>query len=156
MDNLPSPKTNTKATGRSARTRAREFAVQALYQHFVGGNTIDAIQAFTRDLAGFGKADSLHFETLLRGCTEGATDLDARIAPRLDRPWNEISPVEHAVMWIGVYELQHCPDVPWRVALNECIELAKAFGGTDGHKYINGVLNALAKELRADEVKAGL
>jgi N utilization substance protein B len=66
----------------------------------------------------------------------------------------EISPIEHAVMWIGVYEMQHCPDVPWRVVLNECIELAKEFGGTDGHKYVNAVLNGLAPELRALEVQA--
>jgi transcription antitermination protein NusB len=144
------------ARPRNARTRAREFAVQALYQFLVGGQTVDAIDAFTRDLAGFGRADSLHFELLLRGCTADAAALDARIASRLDRPWTEISPIEHAVMWIGVHELLHCPDVPWRVVLNECIELAKSFGGTDGHKYVNGVLNALAKELRAEEVSAGI
>jgi N utilization substance protein B len=144
------------ARPRNGRTRAREFAVQALYQSLVGGQSIDAIDTFTRDLAGFGRADSLHFELLLRGCTADAAALDARIGPRLDRPWSEISPIEHAVMWIGVHELLHCPDVPWRVVLNECVELAKSFGGTDGHKYVNGVLNALAKELRADEVSAGL
>ena len=66
----------------------------------------------------------------------------------------EISPVEHAIMWIGAYELQHCVDVPWRVAINECVELAKEFGGTDGHKYINAVLNGLATQLRPHEVKA--
>jgi N utilization substance protein B len=66
----------------------------------------------------------------------------------------EISPVEHAVMWIGVYEMQRCPDVPWRVVLNECIELAKEFGGTDGHKYVNAVLNGLAPALRGPEVQA--
>jgi N utilization substance protein B len=72
----------------------------------------------------------------------------------LDRPLSEISPVEHACMWIGVYEFSHCPDVPWRVVLNECIELAKEFGGTDGHKYVNAVLNALARQLREAEVNA--
>jgi N utilization substance protein B len=66
----------------------------------------------------------------------------------------EISPVEHAVMWIGTYEMQNCPDVPWRVVINECVELAKEFGGTDGHKYVNGVLNGLAPTLRALEVEA--
>jgi N utilization substance protein B len=78
--------------------------------------------------------------------------LDAAILPLLDRKMNEISPVEHAVLWIGAYEMQHCPDVPWRVILNECIELAKAFGGTDGHKWVNGVLNRLAPSLRQAEV----
>ena len=80
--------------------------------------------------------------------------LDALILTRMDRPMTEISPVEHAVMWIGVYEMQHCPDVPWRVVLNECIELAKEFGGTDGFKYVNAVLNGLAPELRGPEVQA--
>jgi len=66
----------------------------------------------------------------------------------------EISPIEHACMWIGVYEFQHCLDVPWRVVINESIELAKEFGGTDGHKYVNGVLHALAPTLRPTEVAA--
>jgi len=100
------------------------------------------------------KADAMHFDALLHGCTTHAQALDALIEPRLDRPLAEISPVEHAALWIGAYELQHCMDVPWRVALDECIELAKEFGGTDGHKYVNGVLNQLARQLRAAEVKA--
>ena len=80
--------------------------------------------------------------------------LDALILPLLDRRMEDISPVEHATMWIGVYEFRHCLDVPWRVVLNECIELAKEFGGTDGHKYVNGVLNGVAPGLRAAEVAA--
>ena len=143
-----------KAADKSGRTRAREFAMQALYQHFVGHNAADAIDAFTRDLVGFHKADSAHYDALLHGCLAQATQLDAAITPLLDRPMAEISPVEHAVLWIGAYELTNCLDVPWRVVLNECIELAKAFGGTDGHKYVNGVLNKLAPTLRASEVAA--
>ena len=143
-----------KASAKSARSRAREFAVQALYQHLVGRNDATAIDHFTRDLAGFHKADALHYDALLHGCVESAEALDALILPLLDRPMAEISPIEHRVMWIGAYELQHCLDVPWRVVLNECIELAKEFGGTDGHKYVNGVLNGLAPQLRAAEVAA--
>ena len=143
-----------KASAKSARSRAREFAVQALYQHLVGRNEATAIDHFTRDLAGFHKADALHYDALLHGCVESAEALDALILPLLDRPMAEISPIEHSVMWIGAYELQHCLDVPWRVVLNECIELAKEFGGTDGHKYVNGVLNGLAPKLRAVEVAA--
>ena len=90
----------------------------------------------------------------MHGCVAQGTELDALIAPLLDRPMGEISPIEHAVLWIGVYEMQHCPDVPWRVVINECVELAKEFGGTDGHKYVNGVLNALAPRLRSPEVEA--
>ena len=141
-----------KAAAKSNRTRAREFALQALYQHLVGRNEATAIDLFTRDLAGFHKADAAHYDALLHGCIQTAAELDALIEPKLDRKFAEISPIEHAVMWIGVYEFQHCIDVPWRVVINECIELAKEFGGTDGHKYVNGVLNGLAPQLRANEV----
>lgn len=143
-----------KAADKSARTRSREFALQALYQHLVGHNDTGAIDDFTRDLVGFHKADSAHYDALLHGCIDGAQALDASITPLLDRPMAEISPVEHAVLWIGVYEFGQCLDVPWRVVINECIELAKAFGGTDGHKYVNGVLHKLAPTLRAAEVAA--
>lgn len=143
-----------KAADKSTRTRAREFAMQALYQHLVGRNEADSIDAFTRDLVGFHKADSAHYDALLRGCIDDASALDASIIPLLDRPMNEISPVEHAVLWIGVYEFKNCLDVPYRVVINECIELAKAFGGTDGHKYVNGVLHKMAPSMRAAEVAA--
>jgi N utilization substance protein B len=143
-----------KASARSARTRAREFALQALYQHLVGRNDTQSIDLFTRDLAGFHKADAMHYDALLHGCVGEAAQLDALIVPLLDRKLEEISPVERAIMWIGAYEFLHCQDVPWRVVLNECIELAKEFGGTDGHKYVNAVLNGLAPSLRASEVQA--
>lgn len=148
------PAKSRKQPGKTGRSRAREFVVQALYQHLVGHNDATAIDQFTRELTGFHKGDSAHFDAVFHGCVEQAAALDALIEPQLDRGWKEISPIEHACMWIGVYELQHCPDVPWRVVLNESIELAKAFGGTDGHKYVNGVLNALAPTLRAAEVAA--
>lgn len=154
------PRTGTTSTGarkaasKSSRSRAREFALQALYQHLVGGNDATSIDLFTRDLSGFHKADSAHYDALLHGCIENAAALDALIAPKLDRKLNEVSPIEHAVMWIGVYEFLHCLDVPWRVVINECIELAKEFGGTDGHKYVNGVLGGLAPQLRTAEVEA--
>jgi N utilization substance protein B len=143
-----------KAGSKSDRSRAREFALQGLYQSLVGRNAVDDIDLFTRDLAGFSKADSVHFDALLQGCVEQAEQLDALITPLLDRPMTEISPIEHAVMWIGAYELSHCMDVPWRVVLNECVELAKEFGGTDGHKYVNAVLNGIAPGLRATEIEA--
>lgn len=144
-----------KAADKSARTRAREFALQALYQFIVGRNDAGDVDAFTRDLAGFHKADSAHYDALLHGSIAEISTLDALITPLLDRPLVELSPIEHAVLWIGVYEFKHCLDVPWRVVLNECIELAKSFGGTDGHKYINGVLHQLASQLRPMEVAAG-
>ena len=143
-----------KASAKSNRSRSREFALQALYQHLVGRNDPVEIDHFTRDLAGFHKADAAHYDALLHGTIREEAELDALIVPLLDRKMAEISPVEHAVMWIGVYEFKHCLDVPWRVVLNECIELAKEFGGTDGHKYVNAVLNGLAPQLRSLEVEA--
>ena len=143
-----------KASAKSTRSRAREFALQALYQHLVGRNDAVSIDQFTRDLAGFHKADAAHYDALLHGAIAAAQELDALIVPLLDRKLEEISPIEHAVMWIGVYEFRNCLDVPWRVVLNECIELAKEFGGTDGHKYVNAVLNGLAPKLRPAEVEA--
>lgn len=143
-----------KAGSKSDRSRSREFALQGLYQSLVGRNLVADIDVFTRDLAGFSKADAVHFDALLHGCVAEASALDALIVPVLDRPLSEISPIEHAVMWIGAYELTHCLDVPWRVVLNECIELTKEFGGTDGHKYVNAVLNGIAPKLRAAEVQA--
>lgn len=143
-----------KSSAKPARSRSREFALQALYQFIVGRNEASDIDAFTRDLSGFHKADSAHYDALLYGCAQQSQALDALIAPQLDRSLAEISPIEQAIMWIGVYEMQHCPDVPWRVVLNECIELAKDFGGTDGHKYVNAVLGGLAPELRSAEVQA--
>ena len=152
--NDQSPIKPRKAADKSARTRAREFALQALYQHLVGRNTASDIDTFTRDLSGFHKADSAHYDALLHGCVEQAEALDALVAPLLDRPMAEISPIEHGVLWIGTYELQHCLDVPLRVVINECVELAKSFGGTDGHKYINGVLHPLGAQLRPVEAAA--
>lgn len=142
-----------KSSKKSARSRSREFALQGLYQHFVGASDPAVIDAFTRNLQGFNKADAAHFDALLHGCLEIAPDLDALIIPVLDRKLELISPVEHACMWIGAYELLKCPDVPWRVVLDESIELSKDFGGTDGYKYVNAVLNAIAPKLRAAEVE---
>ncbi len=150
----PSPAKPIKAPSKSARSRAREFALQALYQLIIGKNEPEDIDVFTRDLVGFKKADSVHYDALLHGCAKERTSLDAAILPVLDRPLNEISPIERAVMWLGVYELAHCLDVPWRVVLNEYVELAKQFGGTDGHKYVNAVLNELAATYRAVEIGA--
>jgi N utilization substance protein B len=143
-----------KASAKSARSRSREFVLQALYQYLVGRNDAESIDLFTRDLSGFHKADSAHYDALLHGCIEEAQELDALIVPQLDRKIEEISPIEHGIMWIGAWEFMHAADVPWRVVLNECIELAKEFGGTDGHKYVNAVLNGLAPKLRAAEVEA--
>lgn len=141
-----------KTKNLSPRTRAREFALQALFQYLVNPGDMGQIDTFTQGLTGFHKCNAEHYDALVYGCARESSDLDARIAQYLDRPWHEISPAEHAVMWIGTYEYLHCPDVPWRVVLNECIELAKTFGGTDGHKFVNGVLHQLGQALRCEEM----
>ena len=143
-----------KSSTKSPRSRAREFALQGLYQHLIGNSDLDVIDSFTRELQGFAKADSVHYDALLHGCIELKDDLDALIVPLLDRELGQISPVEHGCMWIGAYAFLKCPDVPWRVVLNACIELAKHSAGTDGHKYVNAVLNGMAPKLRPHEVEA--
>lgn len=140
---------------KSARRRARELALQGLYQWLLSGEEGDAIEAHMRDQEPeFGKADSAHFDALLHGCIREAADIDALLARHVDRKTTELSPVEHAVLMIGAYELKHCMDVPYKVAINEAVELAKGFGGTDGHKYVNGVLDKTALDLRPAEVEA--
>jgi N utilization substance protein B len=145
------PRDRTK----SARRRAREFALQGLYEWQVNPREVSSIEANIRELDEFNKCDRLHFDALLQGCIEQRETLDAGLLKFLDRPLVELSPVEHAVLWVGAFELANCLDVPYKVAINEAGELAKNFGGTDGHKYVNGVLDHLAPELRPDEVRAG-
>jgi transcription antitermination protein NusB len=139
---------------KSARRRAREFALQGLYEWLVGRDEPATIDAHMREQDGFDKCDRLHFDALLHGCAREATELDALLTRHADRKTTELSPVEHGVLLIGSYELKHCLDVPYKVAINEAVELAKTFGGTDGHKYVNGVLDKAALDLRPLEVKA--
>lgn len=147
--------TSRKPTpAKSQRRRARELALQGLYQWLIAGGEASAIDAQLREHEGYAKCDSLHFDALLRGSIETAAALDAALARHVDRKTSELSPIEHAVLMIGAYELQHCLDIPYKVAINEAVELAKAFGGTDGHKYVNGVLDKVAVDLRAAEVQA--
>ena len=143
-----------RTPAKSQRRRSRELAVQGLYQWLLSGGDAAGIDAHMREHDGFEKCDSVHFEALLHGCIEQAAALDAELARHVDRKTSELSPVEHGVLMIGVYELMHCLDVPYKVAINEAVELAKAFGGTDGHKYVNGVLDKAAGDLRPLEVQA--
>jgi N utilization substance protein B len=140
---------------KSARRRSREIALQGLYEWLVSGADATVIDAHMREQEGFDKADRAHFDALLHGCIQEAADLDAVLGRYVDRKTTELSPVEHAVLMIGAYELKHCVDIPYKVAINEAVELAKSFGGTDGHKYVNGVLDKSAMELRPTEVQAG-
>ena len=140
-----------KPQAKSGRRRAREFALQGLYQWLLSRASFDEIVANLRELDDFGKCDRAHFDALLNGGIEQAATLDAALARHIDRPIKQLSPVEHAVLMIGAYEMTHCLDIPYRVAINEAVELAKAFGGTDGHKFVNGVLDKAAADLRPNE-----
>ena len=138
----------------SSRRKAREFALQGLYEWLIGGADAGAIDAHVREQEDFAKCDAAHFDMLLHGGIREAADLDAILAVHVDRKTALLSPVEHAVLMIGTYELKHCVEIPYKVAINEAVELAKSFGGTDGHKYVNGVLDKVAAGLRQAEVEA--
>lgn len=143
-----------KPATKSPRRRAREFALQGLYQWRIGGNDEAAIEAHLADTTGFDKADRLFFVDLLRGVLAQQSTLQEQLQAHLDRPFAELSPVESSVLLAGAYELANYPQTPYRVIINEAIELTKSFGGTDGHKYVNGVLDKLAAKLRPVEVEA--
>ncbi len=151
----PAGKTAAKrAQPKSARRRSREAALQGLYQWLVTGDDVATIDAHMRELDEFDKVDRAHFDALLNGCILEASALDAVLTRHVDRKTTELSPIEHGVLMIGAYELKHCMDIPYRVVINEAVELAKSFGGTDGHKYVNGVLDRSAIDLRPVEVAA--
>jgi N utilization substance protein B len=127
--------------------------MQGLYRWLLAGGESKAAEADVLDMDGFERADREHFDALLHGSVEQAAAIDTILARHVDRKTTLLSPVEHAILMIGVYELKNCLDVPYRVAINEAVELAKTFGGTDGHKYVNGVLDKCAAELRPDEAR---
>ena len=136
---------------KNSRRRAREFVLQALYQWLVNECGADVLLAQLKEQKDFAKADQALVEALLRGVTGDADALRNRITPYLDRPMKELSPVEHALLLLAACELRDHLDTPYKVVINEAVELAKSFGGTDGYKYVNGVLDKLAAELRPDE-----
>lgn len=142
------------AAPRSPRRRAREFVLQGLYQWQVSRNDEAAIEAHLRDIEGFGLADREFLLGLLRGVLAHRQALEGQLQAYLDRPFGELSPIEACVLLAGAFELGNYPQTPYRVIINESIELAKAYGGTDGHRYVNGVLDKLAARLRPAEVEA--
>ncbi|MFA4969728.1 MAG: transcription antitermination factor NusB [Sulfuritalea sp.] len=139
--------------GKSPRRRAREFIVQGLYQWQVGDQDAAAIQVQAEGVAGFDKADNELYSTLLAEARQNAEALKLDLAPYIDREWSEVSPIERCILLLGACELRLHPETPYRVIINEAIELAKTFGGTDGHKFVNGVLDKLAATLRATEMR---
>jgi len=139
---------------RTPRHRAREFALQGLYQWLLNNEEATKVVNNIRGAHGFDKADGEYFADLLRGTIKQSVELREVFTPLVDRGINELSPIEHAVLLIGAYELKNHIEIPYRVVINEAVELTKSFGGIDGHKYVNGVLDKLAAQLRADEVAA--
>ena len=134
---------------KTARRQAREIALQALYAWQLSGS--DPVEQ-ARSLEGFDKADSSFVKALASGVRDRAADLERIIAPHLDRTFARLSPIERAILYIGAFELAAHPETPFKVVLNEAIELGKSFGATDGHRFVNGVLEKIAAALRPDEV----
>ena len=136
------------------RTHARRAAVQALYQALVNGqdlakDSLDFVTAENSD-----KIDKKYFTILVEGVTNEMDSIDVELVYAVDRKLSDVDPVEISVLRLAVYEYIYRPDIPYRVVLNEAVELAKAFGGEKGHKYVNGVLDKIGKKLRADEYDA--
>jgi N utilization substance protein B len=136
---------------KNSRRRAREFALQGLYQWQLSGNEVAVIEQQISEARGFDKSDCAYFSAVLAGAVRGAQQIEQQIQPYLDRKFSALSPVERAILLIAGYEFASQPDVPYRVIINEAVELAKSYGGTDGFKYVNGVLDKFAMNLRPHE-----
>ena len=141
-------------TKKSPRRRSRELALQGLYQWQLTGKDTVMIATELAEHEEFTKADVPYFRTLINGAIDNAADLESAMQPFLDRPVKELSPIERGILLLSGYELMREIEVPYRVVINEGVELAKSFGGTDGHKYVNGVLDKLAARLRKPEIDA--
>ena len=143
---------NKSTPPKSARRKSRELALQGIYEYLLNGSDVGVIIAFARERLPTIKMDDAHFAALVAGATRGQAELDAELLPHLDRELDELSPIEHAALLIGAHELLHCPDIPYRVVINEAVELTQTFGGTDGYKYVNAVLDQLAGRVRSAEI----
>jgi N utilization substance protein B len=139
---------------RSARRRSREFALQGLYQWQFTGDTAAQVLKNLSEMDEFAGADHAFLEAQLRGTIAEAVELTRQLEPLADRKWAEVSPVERSILLMGAWELIHKQEIPYRVTINEAIELGKRFGATDGHKWVNGVLDRLAATVRASEIAA--
>lgn len=136
--------------GPGARRRARRAALQGLYQWQATGQPAEEIVAQFDDDKAIGKLDRDYFCRIIHGVTIHVQSLDEMLAPCLNRPMRQVDPVERAVLRLAAFELLHCPDVPWRVIIDESVELARAFGAEQGHRFVNGVLDKLAPSIRAE------
>ena len=139
---------------KGSRRVSRELALQGLYQWLVNRSDAETVLAQIAGEEGYARADRAYLEALVRDVVSDADALRDRIRPFLDRPIGQLSPIEHALLLMAASELSMQPDTPYAVVINEAVELAKIYGGTDGHKYVNGVLDKLAAETRAAETQA--
>lgn len=137
----------------AARSRSRRRATQAIYAWQIGGNPMSEVIEEFRHEQDMEIADLGYFEDLLRGVERHCAELDAALVPFLDREIDRVDPIERAVLRIAAYELHHRPDVPYRVVLNEAVEVVKRFGAEHGHTYVNGVLDQAAQQWRAAEYR---
>jgi N utilization substance protein B len=141
-------------TTASSRRRSRELVLQGLYQRQLSGNAPRAVRDSLAASPGYLRADQPYFDELWQGVTDGYDALLASLTPHLARKPADLSPIERAILVIGAWELAQRPDIPYRVVINEAVELAKSFGATDGHRFVNGVLDKLAADARAAEIAA--
>lgn len=137
------------------RRKSREIVLKALYRGMLNKTDLTPVFKDMQDDPDYLKADEAYFKTLLTQVTEHLAEIDAKITQFVDRPMAELSPIEHSILRISGYELMFDATIPYRVVINEGVELAKLFGGTDGHKYINGVLDKMAADVRAQEFNHG-
>ena len=143
-----------RAPRTTPRRRARELVLQGLYQRQLSRNDTDAVRLDLAASQGYQRADQSYFGELWDGVTREHEALVAALGPHLDRNEAELSPIERAILVIGAWELSHRIEIPYKVVINEAVEIARSFGGTDGHRYVNGVLDKLAARLRATEIAA--
>lgn len=148
------PRRNNRNSLTEKRRKARSYGLQALYQWQMAGQPVNEIEAQFRVNNDMSDTDVTLFSEILRGVTQHRSELDQAFSLFLDRAVDDLDPVELAVLRIGAYELIHRLQVPYRVAINESVELAKSFGATESHRYVNGVLDKLAHKVRAAEVMA--
>ena len=134
------------------KRRARKLALQALYQWLMSGHELCEIEAQFRIANNMAKVDTDYFCRILYGVPEHVASLEESFIPFLDRPVNGLNPVELTVLRLGAYELAYCPEIPYKVILDESVSLTKEFGSQEGHRYVNGVLNNLARQVRSVEI----
>lgn len=144
----------SKSTSAGARTRARELMVQALYQKQIAGHSTSELLSQFHEQVAYKRVDQPFFDEQFPAISNSQEDLETKIDELIDRPLEQLDPVELAILLIGVYELESRIDIPYRVVINECVNLAKRFGSIEGHKYVNACLDVAARSFREIEIRA--